>query len=626
MIGAKIINCVNFNTYNTLSLRYTLVVIWSVFFLAFHQTAFAQDSPDKLRKALENSTDKKEKFDYSIDLVNAYMYSNNDSCDYFLDQSYLFANEVNDPKLKGTYHLTAAKVAKLRSNYNDAIDQSIKAISYFESINNIEGEIEGNTIIGHVYGLRGEYDKCFTYYNSSIQKAEEENLPLYKINALIGKGNVLYYMDSINQAEEILNEAIQLTEKFNPQDKKSAAGLYVNTGNLYLHEDNFIKAVEYYKKGFHNYYKLNDKYGMSLTSYNIGDAFLGLNEYDSSKKYFNINLFLGQELGNPEEIKYAYKGFTNMYEQQGDYQSALESRYLYEAYADSIRDLQYNAQVEALTQKFEENEKLKLAEEKLAYSEELNQKQKLINWILWVGIILVALAVVIVFILYKRSMKNRELILVKSKEIEETNTKIDKALQQKETLLKEVHHRVKNNLQLIASLLNLQSSTIDDEEAKKAIEESKSRVQAIALMHKGLYQDENYSFVDLKSYVKEIIENQKALSNTEDRTVSFNVEIDPIHLNIDQSVPIGLILSELISNSIKHGFRQTETGKIELSIKKDLNNITLTYSDNGIGLPENFNIEDQESLGFTVISALSDQIDGQLTFESYSPFKLKLTF
>lgn len=554
------------------------------------------------------------------------MYSNNDSCDYFLNQCFLISNKLNSAALKGSYHLTSAKVEKLRSNYNNAMDQSLKALSYFESAGKVEGTIEANTLIGHIYALRKEYEKSFSYYDFSIQKARDEGLPLYKINALIGKGNVLYYLDSLDLAQAFLEEAILLSEKFNPQDKKATAGLYTNTGNLHLGKKDYLKAVDCYKKGFDNYYKLNDKYGMSLTAYNIGDAFLSLNEYDSSKKYFNINLFLGKELKNPEEIKFAYKGFTNLYEKQGDFQSALEMHYLYMDYADSVRSRQYNAQLEALTQKYEENEKLKLAEEKLVHSEEMNEKQRLINTILYIGIFVALITMVIVFILYRKSVKARNLLKEKSEEIERQNLKIDKALQQKDTLLKEVHHRVKNNLQLIASLLNLQSSTIEDESAIKAIEESKSRVQAIALMHKGLYQDENYSFVDLKSYVDELVDNLKTISKTSERTVSYQVEVDPIFLEIDKAVPIGLILSELISNSLKHAFSDTDNGIISISVRENDKTVKLNYADTGRGLPENFNIKDQESLGFTVIQALTEQIDGSLTISCLSPLKLEIVF
>lgn len=320
------------------------------------------------------------------------------------------------------------------------------------------------------------------------------------------------------------------------------------------------------------------------------------------------------------------KGFTNLYEQQGDFQSALESYYKYVAYADSVRDDQYNAELEALTQNFQKNQQLKLSEEKLAHSEEVRAKQKVINIILTSGLVIVFIAIIVVFILYRRSVRNRELLLATSKEIEEKNIKIDKALQQKETLLKEVHHRVKNNLQLIASLLNLQSATITDETAQSAINESKSRVQAIALMHKGLYQDDNYNSVELDTYINELVENLRTLSQHASKTINFELDIEPVHLNIDKSVPIGLIISELISNSLKHAFAEKMSGEISISIKKIQDKVTLTYADDGQGLPEDFDMESQESMGFTVINALTDQIEGSLIVQSFSPFNLELIF
>lgn len=564
-------------------------------------------------------------FNAASKLVSHYTFNSPDSAKFYLNICLITSEELNDLSHQAVYHQLAANLYKTTGEYNIAIDNALSAYGYFDKLNDDKGRIEINTLIGHIYGLKGDFKKSLEYYNISIDKANELDLQIIKLNALIGKGNVLYYLGDYSSAEITFDEAVKISEKFNAGDVKTKAGLYANTGNLYLTKKDYIKAAELYQKSFNLYFKINDKFGMSLLSFNLGDAFLGLNEYDSAKKYFNINLFLGQELKSIEEIKYAYKGFTNLYEQLGDYQSAYENYKIYVAYADSARDQQYNSEVEKLTEEFIENEKLKLAEEELAYSKQLNTTQSLFNRFLAAGIIVTIIGIIVFYILLRKSLKANKVILEKSKEIQEKNDKIDKALYQKDILLKEVHHRVKNNLQIIASLLNLQLMNEISDDAREALEESRSRVQAIALMHKGLYQDENFQQVNISKYIEELIDYHKNLLDVENRKIQFDIKINGGMISIDDAVPIGLILTELISNSVKHAFKKSELNPlIKIQLNLDESGLNLRYQDNGVGLKPEQDLLHPSSMGYEIILALVDQINGSIEVISRIPVCLEL--
>jgi two-component sensor histidine kinase len=122
------------------------------------------------------------------------------------------------------------------------------------------------------------------------------------------------------------------------------------------------------------------------------------------------------------------------------------------------------------------------------------------------------------------------------------------------------------------------------------------------------------------------VENLESLSASENKTINFEATVVNVRLSIDESLPIGLILSELVTNSLKYAFADSATGLITISIVEKDGQMALEYSDNGVGLPDEFILEEQESLGFTVISALTEQIEGELTIVSFSPFRLKITF
>jgi len=163
--------------------------------------------------------------------------------------------------------------------------------------------------------------------------------------------------------------------------------------------------------------------------------------------------------------------------------------------------------------------------------------------------------------------------------------------------------------------------------AKQAIEDRPSRVQAIALMHKSLYQDEQLNKVNLKAYINDLVDNQKMLLKSSKNEIEFELAVDEITVSIDDAVPLGLIVSELISNSTKHAFKvELDEPKITINLTKIESKITLAYSDNGVGVASDFDLFAVETLGYEIITALSDQLEGTILLLSHKPFKVELKF
>ena len=193
--------------------------------------------------------------------------------------------------------------------------------------------------------------------------------------------------------------------------------------------------------------------------------------------------------------------------------------------------------------------------------------------------------------------------------------------------MKEIHHRVKNNLQIISSLLNLQSHRIDDEEIQAILEEGKNRVQAIALIHEKLYQSNNLSQVNFKHYLHDLLEQQKDVYQDSNRLVLCNLNTQDVYLELDTAVPLGLIAAELITNAFKHGLKNHKTPALEIDlVKSNGNTAELVVRDNGNGLPDNFNIEEVDSLGMEIIEALTEQINGEVTFRNVIGAEFTISF
>ncbi|MGE5860115.1 MAG: sensor histidine kinase [Ignavibacteria bacterium] len=204
--------------------------------------------------------------------------------------------------------------------------------------------------------------------------------------------------------------------------------------------------------------------------------------------------------------------------------------------------------------------------------------------------------------------------------------KIEASLKEKELLLKEIHHRVKNNLQIVSSLINLQSNFIQDKKALEVFKESQNRVKSMGLIHEKLYQSGNLSTVDIKDYVKELSEKLFSSYMHESKNINLDLKIENIFIDIDKCIAIGLILNELISNSLKHAFVNKQQGTLRISLCLADNEIALAVQDNGIGLPDNIDFRNTETLGLQLVVSLVDQLGGTIEYDGKGGAKFTVLF
>lgn len=214
------------------------------------------------------------------------------------------------------------------------------------------------------------------------------------------------------------------------------------------------------------------------------------------------------------------------------------------------------------------------------------------------------------YISFRNMEKNRE----------ENQQRMLSSLREKEMLLAEIHHRVKNNLSVISSLLNLQLNTVTNEYTRQILLESRNRVASMALIHQKLYRQDNAEEVDFDTYINELVtEIRNSYPFATPMQIQVNVTAHPIPLNLTTAIPCGLILNELLSNCYKHAFNEKSRGEINISFtasEQDQTLYELTVADNGSGLPVDFNPAELNSLGITIVESLTQQIDGKLVWFS----------
>jgi len=209
----------------------------------------------------------------------------------------------------------------------------------------------------------------------------------------------------------------------------------------------------------------------------------------------------------------------------------------------------------------------------------------------------------------------------------DTEQRLLASLREKELLLKEVHHRVKNNLQIIISLFNLQTHYVQDTNASKALREGQNRIKSMALIHERFYQSDGLSRIDFDDYIRRLTDNLLQTSGITSGKVVLNIISEKISLDIDTAVPCGLIINEVVSNSLKHAFNDGRKGEILIKFSH-LNEAEyrLVIADNGVGLAPGFKLEESDSLGIQLIHALTDQIDGRLSVDSSNGVKYTIDF
>tara|TARA_B110000046_G_C13023807_1_gene412646 strand:+ start:2547 stop:4958 length:2412 start_codon:yes stop_codon:yes gene_type:complete len=208
----------------------------------------------------------------------------------------------------------------------------------------------------------------------------------------------------------------------------------------------------------------------------------------------------------------------------------------------------------------------------------------------------------------------------------EFETQLIESVKEKEILLKEVHHRVKNNLQVISSILNLQSSYVEDEKTLEIINESQNRIRSMSYIHESLYQTKDFSSIDFHDYITTLVQNLVHSYQLYTGKTNLKLDIDKVELILDQAIPCGLILNELVSNSLKYAYPDGKGGDIDIEIKEVEGKIKIRVEDFGVGLPEGFKIEESDSLGLGLVDTLVDQIDGELVLKTENGTKYLIIF
>ncbi|WP_461073289.1 tetratricopeptide repeat-containing sensor histidine kinase [Spirosoma horti] len=526
---------------------------------------------------------------------------------------------IGYPKLHYTYNWLST-ISRLKGDFNKSLFYSLQCI---ESMNRTGDTVSAASFYGNLaqmYFELGRYRQSNEWYRKTLAKWRQEGLPNF---GMYSAANIIV-RDLINQhkpqqALKLINDLATQIPTINFIQKGSVAQSFAYSYDA-LKEDKL--AEKYYLEAMRWYIKANHDFEMSRKAQlEVGRFYVERNQFKKGNFYVRPLLVDSTKKNSLSLLKDIHFMLFKIDSALGDYKSAIAHFRVHKSLNDSIFNETKNNQFDQLevqyeTQKNRQNIVL-LQKQKTVQEGELKQARIVRNGILGGSILLLCL-LALSYNRYRLKRRSNHLLEIKQHEINRKNQTLEtllseqqQLLTEKEWMLKEIHHRVKNNLQIITSLLHSQGIFLKDEAAQSAIRESQNRVHAMALIHQKLYQSDRLAAIPMAGYIGEIVDY---LIKSFDRegTIRKRINVMPLELDVTLAVPLGLILNEAVTNSLKYAFRDGKPGIICVNLTAQKNHYLLAISDDGTGLPADFNPQMSQTLGMSLMHGLSKQIGGSL--------------
>ncbi len=396
--------------------------------------------------------------------------------------------------------------------------------------------------------------------------------------------------------------------------------LYGNIASAYNLQGKYSEAIPLLMKDLRSSRNINNTPGIISSYHELSESYLGLRQYAKAISFLDSAAALLDQGVPPNSKRKNLSIRVKVLEKMGKAQEALNSYKELVAFNDSmdlVKNKARSSVMQVVYEVEEKNREINAQKLMVAEAESEAEEQRGMKRSLTFGILLMLVVVIILVVNTIQRKKRTAILKEKNKQIEDQNTVIESALREKDMLLKEIHHRVKNNLQLISGILELQAVKFDDENVKIVMEEGQSRVRSMALIHQQLYQSDNLGEIDFKKYVEKLVNDIVVAFNDKNLKITTSINTGEFSFDVNTAVPLGLIINELVTNALKHGFKGRNEGRIEISIEADNDSgYILKVGDDGNGLPEDFDPEKINSLGLRLVKGLSRQIGGRYSYKS----------
>jgi two-component system, sensor histidine kinase PdtaS len=550
------------------------------------------------------------------------------------------AINTNDNYNAGIAYSEMGEMYFHHKNHNKSFGGFLNAKDFFVK-NGSEKEIAiTNFKLGRQQYYRGNYKISSGHLSFAMHLAKQLKLKKLESDILEYMG-ILYHAMPVPeyQSSNLLNKSLEIKQQL--KDQNGELHILKKLGGVYYDQKKFDSSLYCSNASVALAEKLNLKYDANLSRLDQIPALLRLNNYAEAKeklshvkinkfassdlnmsiryyiqegnyhvalqdtaaagKKYDTALHIAQNSGFPELSALVYQHMAGAYYYKNDFKKAYEYQLQYGnkmASLYSYENLAPFKQLESFLKTNSTEDEVKYLNVQNEIKEVRLRNEKALRFILLTSATGLLLSAAIIFLLYRRQKRKNRIIEKQGVELQ--------------TLMKEIHHRVKNNLQVISSLLDLQALSIKDKEASEAVREGKNRVQSMALIHQNLYNDGNVRGIAMEGYINNLAQHLFDSYNIKPEKIKLVMDIESLSLDVDTAIPIGLVLNELISNSLKYAFINREEGEIWVQLKQQESSLFLQVKDNGNGFPPLNEAPLPPSFGMKLLRAFAQKLKAKL--------------
>lgn len=535
-----------------------------------------------------------------------YKQGNLDSAFYYYNSSIDVFNKLGDANKTSFLEINLAALYREKGIYEKALALLFSAATKLERQQPDHPLAKCYNSMGITYRLDKDYEKSLFYHKKALQVRQLKNDFSGIGGSFNNIGNVFVDLRQLDSALHYFLKSLEV--KRNVNDKRSVASTLNNIGDVRLAQGEPVDAQKYYVESLTLKQQSNDRVGQVITLNGLAECMLLLKQYTAVLKYLNQADDLEKQMGGLlEQYKNNLQIRVRLYRMTGQYREATE----FSEKLMKVNDSLYNQDKVSTIQRIQASYEVDKKEQQIEIlhaDQKLNQAalhtQSLWITILIVTVILTSIITGLIYNNFHAARKNRNRI---------------------ETLMRELHHRVKNNLQILSSLISLQSQNLTDENAILSAKSTESRINAMALIHRKLYTDTHNTIVSTRGYFRELIEYLVSSYNVTNQQLVLSLDIDEVEVDVDKAIRMGLIVNELISNAFKHAYAGASNAELAILVKQHGLHLHITVKDNGPGLPTNRNNE-EEKFGARMVAMLVKELKGSYATQSAVGTTHLLTF
>ncbi len=532
--------------------------------------------------------------------------------DSFYQKALNICTQIDDSlRIASTLRVYGSFLSKT-SKYQSAAEYLIASSEMYPKKKTFDlSRVIVNNEISQLFMDLNDLDRAEEYNQNSIRLCEKNKYRSRNGMTAVISGMIQKEKGNFDKAKEEFFKALSYFKKREKQN--SILGVLGHLGSIAMSQNDMDAANKYYHEGKKVYDQIKNDSNKNLFLLFSGRRFKALKDYQKAEQAFQDLYNLGKERDRSEMCISALSQLSQLKQVAGDFEQSLDYYKSYKSLEDSIYRSDQNKLVFDIESKYnraEQDKEIAVLDAKSIKAQSTLSKQNTIITIGALALFFISILSFFLFNLYKKVTLQK--------------VQISKALNEKDTLLREIHHRVKNNLQLVSSLLSLQSRHVEDPNALEVLNSGKSRIRSMALIHQDLYNRENLTGVSVKEYLEKLCKELISTYQIDTERIKLETEIDDLQLDVDTLVPLGLIINELLTNALKYAFPNNKGGLINVNLSEIKGQLQLAIKDDGIGIDKTK--KSDSSFGYKLINTLLHQLKGKLQQESNNGTQVFLTF